>query len=160
MKKKLIEDHMMDTIDDHDISSVRADGYFIHSFGAQVEMTRLKMNGMDPFLWLSQQKRGDFILSVFNLKCVDHCVVVNMSEKFIIDSVGKTYLNFSIDMLNMCVGSDAEGLHIFEVRQAAKHMGNNSVKDDTLLELDGKGGDVVKMVQNSSGVVEIVDLRN
>lgn len=64
------------------------------------------MNLVDPFLWLSQQTSGIFILRVFTVKYVDHCVVVNTSEKVKIYSAEEKHLMFSIDILKICGGSD------------------------------------------------------
>lgn len=106
---------------------------------------------------VESEKESCYHCEIFSVKCVDHCVVVNMSEKVIIDCAGEKHLKFSIDMLNMCGVSDVLGLHIGEVCQVVKQMGKNKVKDDTAADFDREVDDGVNTVEHSSIVIEIVD---
>lgn len=105
----------MEFIDDFEILSAGAVRNFLYGIGAQVEIRIIKMDVVNTFLWLSQQTSTVFILGVFMVKCVDHCIVVNMSEKIKIDRAEEKRLKFCIDMLKNFGILDVEELRIGEV---------------------------------------------
>lgn len=73
------------------------------------------------------------------MKCVDHCVVVNMNEMLIINSAEEKQFNFSVDILNICGGLNVEGLRTGSVLKVVKKIGNKIVKNETDLDLYHKG---------------------
>lgn len=56
---------LYDRIDDRGILSVGSGGNFLYRFGAQVDIRSVNINGLDPFLWLSQKKRVVIIVRFF-----------------------------------------------------------------------------------------------
>lgn len=109
-------------ISECDLKSVAASNSFVHTLQARVELRKVKMCGVDPFEWLGNQKRGVFVVRVFKVKEVDHCIVVNARKNIIVDSAEMWPLMFSVETIKMCGGSDLIGLRIGEVREVVAQM--------------------------------------
>lgn len=101
--------------DNFEFSRLLSAATFIRKLGIQVELRNFPFWGMDPLKYICEKRNAIFLVRVYSLNKVDHCIVFNARRCIVVDILNRYPMQLSKQVLKLAGGSNAVNVLVGEL---------------------------------------------